>query len=138
MCAKDNGGWSFALSYLFVYNRSVQWASSLASLHSSSRSLGIIVLLQNPAILKKFLSRYIYNTKTTAFSLSKMPQQSYLYSLILKSVFIRLSVKYPRKMKNKFLLAVLLFAVVATITSCYSSRKSGCPTNVNSNAKFRG
>jgi len=41
-------------------------------------------------------------------------------------------------MKNKFLAAFLLLMMAVAVTSCYSSRKSGCPMNANSNAKFRG
>ena len=44
----------------------------------------------------------------------------------------------PEKMKNKFLTAVLFLIIAIAITSCYSSRKAGCPTNMNSNAKFKG
>ncbi len=41
-------------------------------------------------------------------------------------------------MKNKFLAAILLVIVALAVTSCYSSRKQGCPMNAQSNSKFRG
>jgi len=41
-------------------------------------------------------------------------------------------------MKNKFLAAFLLIIVALSVTSCYSSRKQGCPMNAQANYKFRG
>ncbi len=42
------------------------------------------------------------------------------------------------KMKAKFLAALMLIVVTIVVTSCYSSRKSGCPGNPQANYKFRG
>ena len=42
------------------------------------------------------------------------------------------------KMKNKFLAALLLIITAVTVTSCYSSRKSGCPANPQASYRFRG
>jgi hypothetical protein len=41
-------------------------------------------------------------------------------------------------MKNKFLAAILIVIVALITTSCYSSRKQGCPGNPNANFKFKG
>jgi len=41
-------------------------------------------------------------------------------------------------MKNKFIVALVLLFMAIAVTSCYSSRKTGCPANMNSNARFRG
>jgi hypothetical protein len=43
-----------------------------------------------------------------------------------------------KKMKKSFfsILALTLAAII--ITSCYSSRKSGCPANPQANYRFRG
>ncbi|HYC40460.1 MAG TPA: hypothetical protein VEB63_08215 [Chitinophagaceae bacterium] len=41
-------------------------------------------------------------------------------------------------MKTKFFAAVMLIVFAAMLTSCYSSRKNGCPTNPTANYKFRG
>jgi hypothetical protein len=41
-------------------------------------------------------------------------------------------------MKNKFIAALMLIVMALAVTSCYSSRKSGCPMNPQSNYKFRG
>lgn len=41
-------------------------------------------------------------------------------------------------MKNKLLAAILLFTVALAVTSCYSSRKQGCPMNQQASYKFRG
>ncbi len=41
-------------------------------------------------------------------------------------------------MKNKFFAALLLFILAISVTSCYSSRKQGCPGNPNANYKFKG
>ncbi|HKB43821.1 MAG TPA: hypothetical protein VKC90_05515 [Chitinophagaceae bacterium] len=41
-------------------------------------------------------------------------------------------------MKNKFLAALMLIITTVAITSCYSSRKSGCPANPQSSYRFRG
>ena len=41
-------------------------------------------------------------------------------------------------MKDKFLAALMLIVVTIVVTSCYSSRKSGCPGNPQANYKFRG
>jgi len=42
------------------------------------------------------------------------------------------------RMKNKFLTLILLALVALAISSCYSSRKSGCPMNPQSSYRFRG
>jgi len=42
------------------------------------------------------------------------------------------------KMKNKFLSLLVLALVAIFVTSCYSSRKQGCPGNPQGNYKFRG
>ena len=39
-------------------------------------------------------------------------------------------------MKNKFL-AILMILVAVAVTSCYSSRKNGCPMNQQATSKFR-
>lgn len=41
-------------------------------------------------------------------------------------------------MKNKFLLLTILALVAIVISSCYSSRKSGCPMNPQGNYRYRG
>jgi hypothetical protein len=41
-------------------------------------------------------------------------------------------------MKNKFFVLVLLALTAIAISSCYSSRKSGCPMNPQNNYRFRG
>jgi hypothetical protein len=42
-------------------------------------------------------------------------------------------------MKNKFLAAFLLIVVAMAVTSCYSSRKQGCPmNNAQANSRFKG
>lgn len=40
-------------------------------------------------------------------------------------------------MKNRLLVVFLLFVAALVVTSCYSSRKQGCPM-VNGNYKFKG
>jgi len=50
----------------------------------------------------------------------------------------RLTDKYPPKMKNKFFAALLLIVIALAVTSCASSRKTGCPGNPNANYKFKG
>jgi hypothetical protein len=42
------------------------------------------------------------------------------------------------EMKMKFLTALVLIVMALVISSCYSSRKSGCPANPQSNYRFRG
>jgi len=42
------------------------------------------------------------------------------------------------KMKNKFIAFVLLIVLAVGFSSCFSSRKSGCPGNPQSNFKFKG
>ncbi|MDP4262328.1 MAG: hypothetical protein Q8941_07335 [Bacteroidota bacterium] len=41
-------------------------------------------------------------------------------------------------MKTRLLTILALIILAITITSCYSSRKSGCPMNPQSNYKYRG
>jgi hypothetical protein len=41
-------------------------------------------------------------------------------------------------MKNKFLVVVFLALAAVAMSSCYSSRKSGCPMNPQSSYRFRG
>ena len=41
-------------------------------------------------------------------------------------------------MKNKFFAVVLLVVTAIIMTSCYSSRKQGCPGNPQANFKFKG
>ena len=41
-------------------------------------------------------------------------------------------------MKNKVLALVMLIVMALFVTSCSSSRKTGCPGNPNANYKFRG
>jgi hypothetical protein len=41
-------------------------------------------------------------------------------------------------MKNKIVNALMLILVTVAISSCYSTRKSGCPGNPTANYKFRG
>ncbi|HYM93490.1 MAG TPA: hypothetical protein VET23_05075 [Chitinophagaceae bacterium] len=41
-------------------------------------------------------------------------------------------------MKNRFLAVLALLGVIVIITSCYSSRKYGCPANPQTNTRFRG
>ena len=41
-------------------------------------------------------------------------------------------------MKAKFLAAVMLLLAAVIVTSCYSSRKQGCPGNPQASYKFRG
>jgi hypothetical protein len=40
-------------------------------------------------------------------------------------------------MKNKSIIALVLLAIVITVTSC-ASQKYGCPNNLNSTSKFKG
>ncbi|HMU45839.1 MAG TPA: hypothetical protein PKC72_05685 [Chitinophagaceae bacterium] len=40
-------------------------------------------------------------------------------------------------MKNRFLIAFLLLIATIAISSCYSSRKQGCPMNAQANYKFK-
>ncbi len=43
------------------------------------------------------------------------------------------------KMKTRSLIALLMIALTAVLaTSCYSSRKNGCPGNPQANYRFRG
>jgi len=41
-------------------------------------------------------------------------------------------------MKKTFLYILTAILLTGIISSCYSSRKTGCPMNVQSNARFRG
>jgi len=41
-------------------------------------------------------------------------------------------------MKNKIYATVLIVLFAIGLSSCYSSRKQGCPANVQGNYKFRG
>ncbi|MGZ5219091.1 MAG: hypothetical protein ACXWV6_06360 [Chitinophagaceae bacterium] len=41
-------------------------------------------------------------------------------------------------MKNFSVVALLLIVVTVLSTSCYSSRKNGCPGNPQANFKFKG
>jgi hypothetical protein len=41
-------------------------------------------------------------------------------------------------MKNKFIALVMIVLAAIAISSCYSSRKSGCPMNPQSNYRFKG
>lgn len=41
-------------------------------------------------------------------------------------------------MKNISLVALFLILLTVVATSCYSSRKNGCPNNPQANYKFRG
>ncbi len=41
-------------------------------------------------------------------------------------------------MKNKFFATILIVITALVITSCYSSRKQGCPGNPQANFKFKG
>jgi hypothetical protein len=41
-------------------------------------------------------------------------------------------------MKNKFFATILIVLVALVATSCYSSRKGGCPGNPQANYKFKG
>lgn len=40
-------------------------------------------------------------------------------------------------MKNSLLTALLLVLMAVVITSCYATRKTGCPENPTANHKFR-
>lgn len=52
--------------------------------------------------------------------------------------FSRLIMTNILAMKNKVLAALMLICMAVMVTSCYSSRKSGCPSNPQANYKFRG
>ena len=43
-------------------------------------------------------------------------------------------IKYPNMKIKPFLTAFLLVALAFTVTSCYSSRKNGCPATWTSNS----
>ncbi|MET0394641.1 MAG: hypothetical protein ABW019_15965 [Chitinophagaceae bacterium] len=41
-------------------------------------------------------------------------------------------------MKNKLVALVMLLVLSVLATSCYSSRKTGCPGVQNANSRFKG
>jgi len=41
-------------------------------------------------------------------------------------------------MKNKLYAVLMIILLAVVVSSCYSSRKSGCPMNPQSNYKFKG
>ncbi|HPG11649.1 MAG TPA: hypothetical protein PLU37_08980 [Chitinophagaceae bacterium] len=41
-------------------------------------------------------------------------------------------------MKNRILAAFLILTAVLFLSSCYTSRKQGCPANPTSNYRFKG
>lgn len=62
----------------------------------------------------------------------------YLCKIIISDIRYYPNCKSPLNMKNKALLILTLFVLAITATSCYSSRKNGCPGNPQANYRFRG